>query len=99
MTTVQLRRYELVDGVMDEFVAWFGSIVPVRTKYGFTVEFAYADRATNQFVWAVSFDGDEAAFRAAEAIYNDSPERAACFAGQPKRVEAMHLGLVEPVAV
>ncbi|MCC6438556.1 MAG: hypothetical protein IT196_26275 [Acidimicrobiales bacterium] len=97
MKTVQLRRYELLDGVMDEFVAWFPGIVEVRRQYGFTVEFAYADRAANQFVWAVSHDGDEAAFKAAEAVYSDSPERAARFAGQPQRVDAMHLAFVDPV--
>lgn len=99
MKTVQLRRYELTDGAMDAFVAWFPSIVGVRAQYGFTVEFAYADPGTNQFVWAVSHAGDEAAFKAAEAVYSDSPERAACFAGQPKRVDAMHLAMVQPLAV
>jgi len=96
-TTVQLRRYELVDGMMDDFLAWFPAIVPVRARYGFTVEVAYADRETNQFVWTVSFEGDEAAFRAAEEVYTKSPERAAVFAGQPTRVAKLHLALVEKV--
>lgn len=96
MATVQLRRYELVDGMMDDFVAWFPGIVPVRAQYGFEVLFAYADREHDEFVWAVRFDGDEAAFRAAEAVYTASPERAAVFAGQPTRVATLHLALVEP---
>ncbi len=99
MTTVQLRRYELVDGMMDDFVAWFPTIVPVRAKYGFTVEWAYADRATNQFVWAVSHPGDEAAFKAAEGPYSESPERSEVFAGQPKRVETLHLAFVDRVGL
>ena len=99
MTTTQLRRYELHDGMMDDFIAWFPNIVPVRATFGFMVEVGFADRETNQFVWAVSFDGDEAAFRAAEAVYTESPERAAVFAGQPSRVAKMHLALVEPVSV
>lgn len=97
MTTVQLRRYELTEGMMDEFVAWWPAIIDVRAKYGFKVEFGYADRSTNQFIWAVSFDGDEAAFKAAEAVYTESPERAAVFVGQPKRVETLHLALVDQV--
>jgi len=97
MTTVQLRRYELVEGMMDEFLAWWPGIVGVRAQYGFTVQFAYADRPNNEFVWAVTFDGDEAAFKAAEAVYTSSPERAAVFAGQPTRVAVLHVGIVEQV--
>jgi hypothetical protein len=94
MTTVQIRRYELLPGMMDDFVAWFPRLVPVREAHGFTVLFAYADRERNEFVWAVSHEDD---FEAAVARYNESPERAAVFEGQPKRVGAMHVGLVEPV--
>ncbi len=99
MATVQLRRYELMPGVMDDFVAWFPRIVPAREAYGFSVLFAYADRERNEFVWAVRHDGDQAAFEAAVETYNASPERAAAFEGQPPRVGAMHLAFVEDVAV
>lgn len=95
MATVQLRRYEMVPGTMDAFVAWFPSVVAVREQYGFKVLFAYADREHDEFVWAVSHDGD---FDAALAIYNASPERAEVFKDQPERVAEMHLSFVEPVA-
>ena len=96
--TVQLRRYELVPGVLDEFVAWFHEkIVPTRSSEGFTVEFAYADREVEQFVWAVSVPGDAEAFRALEQSYLASEGRAAAFAGQPTRVAASHVRLVETV--
>lgn len=95
--TVQLRRYELVDGMMDAFVAWWPTIIGVRAKFGFTVEFGIADRSTNQFTWAVSFEGDEAAFKAAEETYLASPERAAAFEGQPKYVETLHVTLADQV--
>lgn len=97
MKTVQLRRYELVDGMMDPFVAWWPTIIGVRAGFGFTVEFGIADRSTNQFTWAVSFDGDEAAFKAAEETYLASPERAAAFANQPKYVETLHVTLADQV--
>ena len=97
MTTVQLRRYELIEGLMDDFVTWWPGIVDVRAKHGFKVEFGYADRDTNQFTWAVSFNGDEAAFKAAETVYVASPERATLFAGQPTRVATLHLALVEQI--
>jgi hypothetical protein len=92
--TVQLRRYEVVPGMMDDFLAWFPNIIPVRAKYGFQVLFAYADRERNEFVWAVAHDGD---FDAAFEVYNVSPERAAVFKDQPTRVAKMHLAMVEPV--
>lgn len=95
MQTVQLRRYEMLDGVMDDFIAWFETLAPARRQYGFEILFAFADRETNQFVWAVGYDGAD--FDAAVATYNDSPERAAVFAGQPSRVKEMHLALVDVV--
>ena len=91
----QLRRYELVDGGgLDRLTEWFPAIIPVREKYGFTVNFAYADREANQFVWSVSHPDD---FAAAEAIYNDSPERAAAFVGFENPVTAMHVTMVDEV--
>jgi hypothetical protein len=96
--TVQLRRYDLVPGVLDDFVAWFASrLVPARTSSGFTVEFAYADREAEQFTWAVSVPGDAAAFTALEQTYLASEGRAAAFAGQPTRVAVSHVRLVETV--
>ena len=91
---VQLRRYEVVDGMMDSLLEWFPSIAAVRESFGFTVEFMYADRENNELVWAVSHPDD---FDAAFEAFSASPERAAAFEGQPKRVEAMHLAMVEPI--
>ena len=79
---------------MDEMLDWFPNIIPVREKYGFTVNFAYADRENNQFVWSVSHPGD---FAGAEAIYRDSPERAAAFTSFTDPVKAMHVAMVEEV--
>jgi hypothetical protein len=94
MTTTQLRRYQLVPEEVDAFVAWFPTVVAAREKYGFRVEFAYLDRERNEFTWAVSHDGD---FDAVFEEYNVSPERAAAFEGQPKRVAEMQVGFVERV--
>ena len=78
--TIQLRRYTVQPGRMDDFVSWWHSIIGPREKYGFRVVFAYADDENNQFVWAVAHDGD---FDAAEAEYMASPERAEAFAKNP----------------
>ena len=58
MRTVQLRRYEIKPGEMDDFVAAWRGVVPVREQYGFAVAFAVIDREQNEFVWAVTHDGD-----------------------------------------
>jgi len=90
----QLRRYEVAEGQLDRLVEWFPTIVAVREQYGFTVDFAFADRENNQFVWCVSHPGD---YEAALAVYDKSPERAAAFEGFESPVTGMHVAMVDPV--
>ena len=90
MRTIQLRRYTLVDGEYDAFVAWWQGAMPrVRPAAGFTIDFAYGIPETNEFIWAVSAEGDEAAFLQLEREYMASDARAEAFAGVPQRV-AVH---------
>ncbi|GAA1819634.1 hypothetical protein [Agromyces neolithicus] len=96
MKTIQLRRYTLVDGTYDEFVAWFRSTMPfVRPAAGFAIEFAHGIRESNEFVWAVSAEGDREAFLALESAYMDSDARAAAFEGVPQRVAASDIRFVD----
>lgn len=92
--TTQLRRYEVDPDRLDDLVEWFPTIVKVREQFGFTVDFAYADRENNQFIWAVSHPGD---YDEALARYNDSPERAAAFEGFESPVTKMHVAMVDQV--
>ena len=95
MRTIQLRRYTLVDGEYDAFVAWWEGCMPrVRPAAGFAIEFAYGLPVTNEFVWAVSAEGDEEAFLALEKEYMASDARAAAFAGVPQRVAAYDIAFV-----
>jgi hypothetical protein len=94
MTTIQLRRYELIPELVDDFLAWFPRVVSARQQHGFTVLFALHDRPGNEFTWAVSHDGD---FDEVERVYMASPERAAAFEGQPKYTHVMHISKVEQV--
>ena len=94
MSTVQLRRYQLEPGRMAEFLAWFPGLAPVREKFGFRLLFGYADEANDTFTWAVEADGDEAAFRQAEAAYDASPDRARLFETFPQCIRSMELGFV-----
>ncbi|BDZ53840.1 hypothetical protein [Agromyces marinus] len=94
--TIQLRRYTLIDGEYDAFVAWWNEWMPrVRPALGFTIEFAYGIREANRFVWAVSAPGDADAFRALEETYLASAERAAAFDGVPQRVAEYDIALVD----
>lgn len=96
MKTIQLRRYTLVDGEYDAFVAWWQRWMPkVRPAAGFTIEFAYGLPETNEFVWAVSAPGDEAAFVELEKTYMASDARAEAFADVPQRVAEYNIRLVE----
>jgi hypothetical protein len=98
MRTIQLRRYTLVDGEYDAFVEWWRAWMPkVRTGAGFTIDFAYGVRETSEFVWAVSAEGDAAAFLARETEYMASDARAEAFAGVPQRVAVSNVRLVDDV--
>ncbi|QAY74651.1 hypothetical protein ET445_16250 [Agromyces protaetiae] len=96
MKTIQLRRYVLVDGTYDEFIAWWNEWMPrARPEAGFAIEFAYGVRETNEFVWAVSAPGDRAAFEALDAAWAASEARAAAFAGQPQRIASVDNTIIE----
>ena len=91
MTSVQLRRYEIMPGEMERFLEAVRTAFPVREQYGFGVEFALVDEERNEFTWAVSHDGD---FAKAEAAYYASPERASLPANPADFIDVMHLGMV-----
>ncbi|WP_404431651.1 hypothetical protein LG299_15010 [Microbacterium lacus] len=102
MRTIQLRRYTLVDGEYDAFVAWFDQWMPsVRPAAGFAIDFAYGLPETNEFVWAVSAEGDRDAFLALEEAYMVSDARAEAFDGVPQRVAVYNVAFVDefPVTV
>ncbi len=95
MKTIQLRRYTLVEGEYDAFVAWWTEWMPkVRPAAGFEIEFAYGLPETDEFVWAVSAPGDEEAFLALEKEYMASDTRAEAFAGLPQRVAEYNIRFV-----
>jgi hypothetical protein len=98
--TIQLRRYELVPGERDAFLAWWRErLLPVRKAHGFEIVFAYLLADTDEFIWAVSYDGDAEEFKRAEDEYLKAPDREAAFAGIPQRVRVLKTHLVEAVAL
>ncbi len=99
MKTIQLRRYALVDGEYDAFVDWWRAWMPrVRPAAGFAIEFAYGVPESNEFVWAVSVEGDTDAFLAREREYLASAARAEAFHGVPQRVASQDVSFVVDVA-
>ena len=80
MSYVELRTYEIDDGEMDAFLAWFHGLIPIREQYGYRILFAYADRSNNRFTWAVEHSEP---LDLAQAIYDAAPERAKYFESNP----------------
>ena len=99
MKTIQLRRYTLVDGEYDAFLAWWKEWMPrVRPAAGFTIEFAYGLPERNEFVCAVSAVGVRDAVLAREEVYLASDGRAEAFDGLPQRVAEYNVRLVDEIA-
>jgi hypothetical protein len=73
----QLRMYRAKEGELDAFVReWRTGVLPLRRKFGFRVEGAWAIREKGEFMWVISYDGPEG-FEARDAAYYASPERKA----------------------
>ena len=99
MKTIQLRRYTLVEGEYDAFLAWWREWMPrVRAEAGFTIDFAYGLPETDEFIWAVSAEGDREGFLALEETYMASDARAEAFAGVPQRVAEYNVRFVDGIA-
>jgi hypothetical protein len=74
--TLQLRRYTINKGRLDDFIAaWKKGVYPLRQRHGFRIEGAWVIRERNEFVWLMSYDGDD--WEAKDKAYYASPERAA----------------------
>jgi hypothetical protein len=72
-----LRLYRIRHGELDAFVAeWRATIVPLRRRFGFTVDAAWTSPETDTFAWLLRYVGPED-WETADAAYYDSPERAA----------------------
>ena len=95
--TVQLRRYTIVEGELAAFSAWWRErLLPARQAFGFTLEFALAVPETDEFLWAVSAEGDAEAFARLDTAWAESPERRLVFEGVPQRVASMDLRIAQP---
>lgn len=74
MATTELKRYQIVPGRWDNFLAVWRDIVDLRKRHGFGVLFAFVDREENMFTWAIEHTGN---FDAAAKAYYEDPSRIA----------------------
>jgi hypothetical protein len=71
----QLRIYTINRDKLDAFVdAWVKGVYPLRQRFGFRIDGAWAIKERNEFIWMISYDGD---WVAQEQAYYASAERAA----------------------
>ena len=94
--TTQLRRYTINRGKMDEFLeAWKKGVLPLRTKAGFRVEGAWVVQERNEFVWVMTYDGDD--WNTRDKAYYASPERAALNPDPAQLIARAETWFVTPV--
>ncbi len=93
----QLRMYTAKAGELDAFIGeWKANVVPLRRKFGFRIEGAWALREKNEFVWIISYDGPEG-FAARDAAYYASPERKALTPDPGRHLEHVDTRLMTSV--
>ncbi len=72
-----LRIYTIRTGKLEEWIAeWREHVLPLRRRLGFEVLGAWVSDEENTFTWLLGYDGP-GGIEAANAVYYDSPERAA----------------------
>ena len=74
--TIQMRKYTVHPGKMDEFAAaWMEHVYPLRFKHGFTVEQAGVLDDSDDFVCVIT-DNSEGDWDTKESAYYASEEHA-----------------------
>jgi hypothetical protein len=72
----ELRRYRIRTGSMAQWISeWASSVVPLRRAHAFVVLGGWVVDGSDDFVWIVGYDGDRAAFNAANDAYYADPAR------------------------
>lgn len=70
---VQLRRYRIKQGRLDQFIAeWKAGVVPLRQTFGFTFLGAWSLPESSEFVWVI---GDESLNDADRAHYESKDRK------------------------
>ncbi len=95
---IQLRVYTINRGKMNDFVrAWVAGVYPLRHAYGFTIPKAWTNAARNEFIWLLSYDGDD--WERAEAAYYASPERTTLDPDPAQYIAQPNASFIEEIAL
>jgi ribosome biogenesis SPOUT family RNA methylase Rps3 len=94
--TIQLRRYQIEPGRLEEFKTWVNlEVLPIRRQFGFEVEFMYVDDKNSEFIWAVSVQGSQDDFLELENRYDVSEERVIAGAKRPDCLMSVDVRFVQ----
>lgn len=92
---VQVRVFRIKPGELDAFVEeWREQVLPLRRRFGFEVDAAWASEEDDTFVWVLRHDGD---FEAADREYYLSPDREALDPDPARRIEEPRAFRARPV--
>lgn len=73
----QIRIYTINQDRLDQFAKeWKANVFPLRIEHGFRIDSAWTIKETNQFVWVISYEGQES-WEAKESAYYSSVNRKA----------------------
>ena len=71
----QLRVYTINRGSLEQFAEeWKEKVYPLRLEHGFLIHGAWMMEESNQFIWLISYDGDES-WEEKEKAYYSSADR------------------------
>lgn len=75
--TTQIRTYTIRQGLLEEWARqWRDLVAPLRLTMGLEIEGAWLDHERSQFIWIISYAGEDS-FAEANARYWAAPERKA----------------------
>ena len=92
---VQLRRYLIKEGRLDQFITeWKAGVVPLREKFGFTLLGAWSLPESSEFVWVIGYEGD---FDDADRVYYESDHRKRLMPNPAVHIDETHHSVAEIV--
>lgn len=95
--TTQLRIYTVKKGLLEDWAKkWRDLVVPLRLKFGFEIGDAWLDHERSQFIWLISYRGEDT-FEEANDRYWTSPEREALGLDPAQYLVDREVRVVKPV--
>ena len=92
---VQLRRYLIKEGRLDQFITeWKTGVVPLREKFGFIFLGAWSLPESNEFVWVIGCRGD---FNDTDLAYYESDDRKQLIPNPAVHIDETHHSVAEIV--